>query len=68
MHAPEKVVFGVGSEARRLGGGSGDAILRLCGSVVEHLSCKQKVPSSILGGGMCFALFHTNTYLLLRSN
>ena len=37
MHAPEKVVFGVGSEARRLGGGSGDAILRLCGSV-ERLS------------------------------
>ena len=30
-------------------------LLRLCGSVVEHLSCKQKVPSSILGGGIAFA-------------
>jgi len=28
--------------------------LRLCGSVVEHLSCKQKVPGSIPGGGMPF--------------
>ena len=28
---------------------------RLCGSVVEHLSCKQKVPSSILRGGKLFS-------------
>ena len=30
------------------------AELRLCGSVVEHLSCKQKVPGSIPGGGTPF--------------
>ena len=27
-------------------------VVRLCGSVAEHLSCKQKVPGSIPGGGM----------------
>lgn len=35
---------------------------RLYGSVVEHLSCKQKVPSSILGGGN----FFTSCYMWTR--
>lgn len=45
-----------------------DLSTRLYGSVVEHLSCKQKVPGSIPGGALNFQCSHKLSYEAVGPN